>query len=110
MNDPIVSVIIPAYNSEKFIGETLYSVVRQSFQAMEIIVVDDGSTDGQNEIIKTIMKEDARIKLIQQANRGVSAARNLGIEHAKGQYLAFLDADDVWLPHNIKVKVEFLQG
>ncbi len=88
------SVIIPLYNKDRFIGETISHALAQTYSAFEIIVVDDGSTDDGLTIIRSFM--DPRIIIITQTNQGVAAARNKGIQHASGQYIAFLDADDLW--------------
>lgn len=89
---PRISVVIPLYNKALYVAEAIYSVLNQSFPAMEIIVIDDGSTDGGPEIVRSIA--DPRIRLVAQSNAGVSVARNHGIDLASGEYLAFLDADD----------------
>ena len=91
---PFFSVVIPLYNKELYIGRSLRSVLNQTFQDFEVIVVDDGSTDGGPKLIQAI--GDSRIRLIQQLNAGVSSARNRGIKEAKADYIAFLDADDEW--------------
>lgn len=91
---PEVSVIIPVYNNEKFVEKCVRSVMGQSFGDLEIIVVDDGSTDQSGSILKRLAKEDKRIRLITQENKGVSEARNLGLDAAMGRYLTFVDGDD----------------
>lgn len=92
----MISVIIPLYNKEKHIAATIRSVLAQSFQDIEVIVVDDGSTDHSAAVVEQLLLEDSRLCLIKQLNGGVCSARNKGIEVAKGEYVAFLDADDQW--------------
>jgi len=94
--NPKISVVIPLYNNGPYIARALNSVLAQTFQNFEVIVVDDGSTDGGGEVVCGF--DDPKIRLIQQKNLGVSAARNRGIEVARGELIAFLDADDEWLP------------
>lgn len=106
---PLVSVIIPAYNSKRFISETLNSVVNQTYKNLEVIVVDDGSTDGVDEVIQKFSQADRRVQYVRQANLGVSAARNHGFRHSTGNFIAFLDADDVWLPDNLRIKMAYFQ-
>ena len=93
-----ISVIIPVYNAEKYLRECLDSVIEQTLQEIEIICVDDGSTDNSLAILKEYTQKDERLKIIEQANRGAGAARNLGMAVALGEYLAFLDADDLYYP------------
>lgn len=99
----MISVVIPLYNKEKQIKRTLQSVLTQTFQDFEIVIVNDGSTD--NSVIEVEKLKDPRIRLVHQKNAGVSAARNKGIEEAKYELIAFLDADDEWqseyLAHNM---------
>jgi glycosyltransferase involved in cell wall biosynthesis len=99
---PLVSVIIPAYNSERFIAEALESVRQQNYEPLEIIVVDDGSTDGTRSCVKRLGKD---ISYTYQSNRGPAAARNTGIGIAGGELIAFLDADDYWPVNKLKVQL-----
>ncbi|HMK07361.1 MAG TPA: glycosyltransferase family 2 protein [Flavobacterium sp.] len=93
---PYFSVIIPLYNKENFVVATLQSVLAQSFTDFELIIINDGSTDGSEEKIKQF--DDARIRYFSTENQGASAARNFGIEHATSNYITFIDADDYWYP------------
>jgi len=102
---PYFSVVIPLYDKEKYISKTLESVLKQTFENFEIIVIDDGSTDKSCEIVRSI--KDSRIRLIRQENGGPSKARNRGIQEAKGEFIAFLDADDEWLPEKLEKQYEF---
>lgn len=97
---PAVSVVIPLYNKGPYIARALNSVLAQTFQYFEVIVVDDGSTDEGASMVKDF--EDSRIRLIQQENLGVSAARNKGIEASRAGLIAFLDADDEWMPDHLE--------
>lgn len=101
---PTVSVITAAYNAERFIGETIQSVLSQTFTDFEYIIVDDGSTDNTAQIIKSFPK----VEYIYQVNQGVAAARNTALALASGKYIAVLDADDVWLPEKLFCQVEEL--
>ncbi|PDT12152.1 glycosyl transferase [Rhizobium sp. J15] len=106
---PLVSVVVPAFNASPFIERTLVSATSQTYRALEIIVVDDGSTDDTARLVERAAVNDARIRLLRTANRGVAAARNTGIEAASGPYVAFLDADDLWHPAKIEKQVEALE-
>ncbi|MFM7606381.1 MAG: glycosyltransferase family 2 protein [Prosthecobacter sp.] len=110
MDHPLVTVIIPCYNMEPYLAQTLDSVIRQTHQNLEILVVDDGSKDRTAEIAREHEKRDSRIKLLTQANKGASAARNLGLGHAGGKYIAFTDGDDWWDPTKIEKHVKHLES
>jgi glycosyltransferase involved in cell wall biosynthesis len=109
-NQGLVSVIVPAYNAENFITETLDSALAQTYENIEVIVVDDGSRDLTAAIVKNAARRDRRVKLLRQQNLGVAAARNLAIERASGEYIAPLDADDVWYPEKVEKQVQALEA
>jgi len=102
-NNPLISVIIPAYNSAKTISESIDSVLKQAYDNTEILVIDDGSTDNTEEVIASYGN---RIIYVKQANSGPSAARNRGINESFGDLIAFLDADDVWVPNKLSKQVQ----
>ena len=102
---PRVSVIIPVYNSERYIGESLQSVRDQTYRDYEVIVVDDGSTDDTK---ATVLAVPGPINYVQQSNQGPAAARNTGIGAARGELICFLDADDSWAPDKLQTQVEFM--
>ena len=101
---PFFSVVIPLYNKEMYVKKTLETVLDQTFTNYEIVIVDDGSKDNSCEIVKSI--KDPRIRLISQENGGPSKARNRAIRESRGQYITFLDADDIWLPEKLEKKHE----
>lgn len=105
---PTVSIVIPTYNTAKYIGETLESVFTQTFQDYEILIVNDGSPD-TTELEKVLAPYRDRVTYIKQENRGPSAARNNAIRHARGQFVAFLDSDDIWEPDYLAVQVAEMQ-
>lgn len=100
----VISVIIPVYNSKSYLDCCLESVISQTFKDLEIIIVNDGSSDGSKEICEKYAKKDSRIKLINQENQGVSAARNKGLDVAQGEYIGFLDSDD-FIKHDMYEKL-----
>jgi glycosyltransferase involved in cell wall biosynthesis len=104
---PIISVIIPAYNAEKTILETINSVLTQTFTDIELIIINDGSTDNTLQIINEI--KDSRIRTYSYPNGGLSMARNRGISHAVGEYLSFIDADDLWTDDKLELQLEALK-
>ena len=104
---PIVSVVIPAYNAEKTILETIKSVQSQTLHDFEIILINDGSTDKTVHLVSALA--ESRLKVFNYSNGGLPVARNRGIKHATGQYIAFIDADDLWTPDKLKLQLEALQ-
>ena len=103
--EPLVSVIIPCYNGEKFLKETIESALGQTYPAVEVIVIDDGSIDRSGEIAQSLP-----VRYIRQPNRGLTASRNLGVRESRGSYIVFLDADDRLKPHAIEAGVGVLLG
>lgn len=109
MMKKLVSVIIPAYNIEAYIGRCLDSVLSQTYENLEIIVVDDGSSDGTGKILDDYEKKDSRIKVIHKENGGVSSARNKGLDVAAGDYIGFVDGDDLIAPEMYETLVNLLE-
>lgn len=105
---PLVTVVVPAYNAAAFVGDAVWSALRQTYARLEVIVVDDGSTDGTQAVLGTI--RDPRLGVFRTANRGAGAARNTGWRTGRGELVAFLDADDIWLPRKIEEQVAFLSA
>ncbi|KQM63940.1 hypothetical protein ASE74_12285 [Pedobacter sp. Leaf216] len=99
---------MPVYNGEKFLGESIYSVIKQSYSDWELIIIDDGSIDNTSEIISDFIALDKRIKTFYQTNMKQGIARNLGIKHSTGNIIAFLDADDLWKVDKLAIMVDFL--
>ncbi|MCO6524378.1 MAG: glycosyltransferase [Candidatus Schmidhempelia sp.] len=95
---PLISIIVPTYNAEHYLTITLTSIFNQTYTNFEVIVVNDGSIDNTETILKTIQHQEPRLKIINQTNQGISNARNVGIVHAKGEFIAFIDSDDRWHP------------
>jgi len=104
---PKISVVIPAYNAELTIRETIESVQKQTFSDFELIIINDGSTDGTLEVIESI--NDSRLKIFSYQNGGLSVARNRGVVHATGEFIAFLDADDLWTPDKLELQLVALE-
>ena len=108
--NPLISVVIPVYNAEKFLPECLDSVLCQEFPSFELLLIDDGSTDGSGKIADRYAEKDSRIVVVHQPNAGVSAARNRGVAEARGEYIAFVDADDrvtpTYLSHLLSPQVD----
>jgi glycosyltransferase involved in cell wall biosynthesis len=103
---PLVSVILPVYNGEKSVGDAIRSALCQTYRNIEVIVVDDGSTDATAAALQSIVATDGRLRVFSQANAGVARARNLGLSAARGEFIAPLDADDLWDPAKIERQVD----
>ncbi len=108
MNE-LVSIIMPSYNTAKFISETIYSVLTQTYTNWELIIVDDCSTDNTDEVVKSFLSDD-RIKYIKnEKNSGAAFSRNRALCEAKGKWIAFLDSDDLWLPEKLEKQIAFME-
>lgn len=108
--DPILTVVMPSYNSERFIAESIESILRQTFQEWELIVVDDASTDATTDIVSAYQRQDPRVRLIPQSvNRGAAHARNVALDLARGAFVAFIDSDDVWFPKKASTQVQAME-
>jgi glycosyltransferase involved in cell wall biosynthesis len=103
----LVSVIVPVFNGERYVGEALQSALAQDYPSKEIIVVDDGSTDGTPQALSSFGRQ---LRVFRQSNAGAAVARNAAIAQARGKYLAFLDADDLWLPHKLTAQIAYLES
>jgi nucleoside-diphosphate-sugar epimerase len=107
----LVSVIMPCYNAEDYIVQSINSVIEQSYSLWELIVIDDFSKDSSRSIVQEMSADDDRIKLIcQDENKGAGAARNVGVNSAKGQYISFLDSDDLWEPNKLETQINFMKN
>jgi teichuronic acid biosynthesis glycosyltransferase TuaG len=105
-----VSIITPSYDSSKYIASTIKSVLGQTYYNWEMLIIDDCSLDDSNSIVEKFIKNDSRIKLFKlDINSGPANARNFGIERAEGEYIAFLDADDMWLPCKLEMQIKFME-
>ena len=108
-NQPLISIITPCYNCEQYIAESIQSVLAQTHQNWEMIIVDDCSTDESYEIAMEYAKKDRRIKVYRmEHNSGAAVCRNKAIESSKGEYLAFIDSDDIWLPEKLEKQLKFM--
>ena len=109
-NMDIVSIITPSYNSEKYLKDCILSVLNQTLGCWEMLIVDDASSDNSRKVIESYLKKDKRIKaFFLEKNIGPAMARNYAINKASGRYIAFLDSDDIWLPHKLKVQLDFMK-
>jgi len=105
---PKVSIIIPTYNRTDLLPRAIQSVINQTYKDWELLIIDDGSTDNTKEIVEEFVKKDPRIRYFYKENGGQGSARNLGIKNAKGEYIAFLDSDDEWLPEKLDKQIHAL--
>ena len=109
MKKPLVSIITPAYNCVSTIEETYKSIFNQTFSDWEWIIIEDHSNDGSFDFIKSMIKDDTRVKLFQtEKNSGAAIARNIGIEQSNGRFIAFLDADDLWKERKLELQIDFM--
>ncbi len=108
MTGPFISIIMPAYNSERFIADAIRSLLSQTGVSVEVIVVSDGSTDGTERIVTTLAAEDARIRFLGEPHRGVAVARNVGLAAVKADFITFLDSDDLCAPGRLQLQVRRL--
>ena len=109
---PLVSVIMPTYNHAQFIGDAIESVINQTWQTWEMLIIDDGSTDNTKSVVQSYVSKDSRIKYfaLGQNSGRAAVARNYGINNSKGKYVAFLDSDDMWKPTKIEKQIELLEN
>ena len=105
-----VSVVIPVHNGERYLSQAIESVLAQTHRDLELLIVDDGSTDGSRAVAERFARRDARVRVLAQPNRGVAGAGNRGLEEARCEWVARLDADDVFLPGKLKRQVAFCAG
>ena len=106
----MVSIILPVFNAERFLPQCLDSILRQTYQEWDLIAVDDGSKDGSMEILKSYEKRDNRIHIISKKNEGVSIARNIALKHAHGDYIYFVDSDDIVMPEGLMILVKAMES
>ena len=109
MQQPLVSVVMPAYNAERYIAASVRSALAQTYQNWELIIVDDGSTDGTAAVAKGFADADARVRYVYQKNGRLGNARNTGIRHARGPLVAFLDSDDLWMEEKLELQVRAME-
>ena len=109
MNEPLVSIITPVYNAERFLEDTIKSVQKQSYKNWELVLVDDCSKDSSSEIIEKLQNSDDRIRYIKlEKNSGAAISRNTGIKNAKGRFIAFVDSDDLWEKTKLEKQIEYM--
>jgi glycosyltransferase involved in cell wall biosynthesis len=110
MSQPLVSIIVPVYNGTKYLESTVKTLMGQSYENFELLLINDGSTDNSNALIVKLASTDNRIKPLNKVNGGIANARNYGIKHAKGEFVAFCDQDDFWLPNKLSEQVPLFEN
>ncbi|MGP4843261.1 glycosyltransferase family 2 protein [Marinobacter sp. 1Y8] len=105
-NQSLISIVTPTYNREAFLGEAIQSVIDQTYEHFELIIVDDGSTDESEALVQRYVQEDSRIRYFKQHNQGQSVARNRGVQESRGEFVCFLDSDNKWFPDKLEVSVK----
>lgn len=105
----MISIVVPVYNAQEFLEDTVQSVRAQTYPYWELLLVHDGSTDKSMEIMEKLAKKDGRIRIFDKENTGAADTRNFGVKKARGEYLAFLDADDLWLPEKLKKELCYMK-
>lgn len=110
MKKPLITIIVPCFNAQNTIKETIESVLKQTYKNYELLIINDGSTDNSVEVCSSYAHSDNRISIISINNHGVSVARNTGIQHAQGEYIAFLDSDDLWQPNKLEQQINFMNS
>lgn len=108
-NTPVLSVLLPVYNSERYIKEAVNSILNQTFKDFELIIINDGSTDKSSDIINNLVEKDPRIRLISRENKGLVYSLNEGIEQARGEFIARMDADDICLPRRFEIQLDYIK-
>lgn len=106
----LISVLVPVYNGANFVEETVHSVLAQTHYDLELLLIDDGSTDGTPEVLERLARLDDRIRVFRQLNAGTQAARNLGLRHSRGEWIALLDHDDTWLPRKLECQLSIARS
>lgn len=106
----MISIIVPTYNRQAYLFRAIESILYQTYSDWELLIIDDGSTDDTGEHVLELIKGNKKVRYVKTPNRGVSAARNLGINISKGKFIAFLDSDDEWLPNKLRIQMDFLQS
>lgn len=107
--DALVSIVMPSWNTAKYIGESIKSVINQTYQNWELLIVDDCSTDNTDEVVESFLKQDSRIRYFRNThNSGAAVTRNHALKKARGEWIAFLDSDDLWMPEKLEKQIEFM--